>query len=244
MKTIFTLFASLFMSIAVFAAARPTSILTVKSADNADIRVILDGKRFEPHDNAIMFGSMEAGFHSVKIFKQRRNSWFNMSGGNYELVYNTTINLKRRTHLFITVERSGRISMDENRLKRSSDRDYDRNQNRENDYSGQWGDHDNHEGYAAGMSDREFKQVLKSIKSEWLESNKFKSASQIVKTNSLTTAQVEQILLFFSFENNKLELAKQAYVNTVDKKNYPMLFDLFSFSSSKRELERYIDSCK
>ena len=240
MKTIFTLFLSLFMSMAVFAAARPTSILTIKSADNADIRVVLDGKRFEPHDNSIMFGSMEPGRHSIKIFKQRRNGWFNLTGGNYELVYNTTVDLKRRTHLFITVERSGRISMQENRLKRTSDRDYRRN----DDYSGQWGDHDSHDGYAAGMSDREFKQVLKSISSEWLESNKFKSASHIVKNNSFSTAQVEQILLLFSFENNKLELAKQAYLNTVDKKNYPMLFDVFSFSGSKRELERYIDSCK
>jgi len=247
MKTIFTLFASLFMSIAVFAAARPTSILTVKSADNADIRVILDGKRFEPHDNAIMFGSMEPGRHSIKIFKQRKNGWFNLTGGNYDLVYNTTVTLKRRTHLFITVERNGRISMDENRLKRSSELDRDRRDrdfDREDDHSGQWGDHDSHEGYASGMNDREFTQVLKSIKHEWLESNKFKSASQIVKTNSMTTAQVEQILLLFSFENNKLELAKQAYTNTVDKKNYPMLFDLFSYSSSKRELEGYIDSCK
>ena len=244
MKTIFTLFVSLFMSIAVFAAARPTSILTVKSADNADIRVILDGKRFEPHDNAIMFGSMEPGRHSIKIFKQRSNGWFNLTGGNYELVYNTTVNLKRRTHLFITVERSGRISMQENRLKRASDRDNDRRDDRENDYNGQWGDHDSHDGYASGMNDREFKQVLKSISNEWLETNKFKSASQIVKTNSLTTAQVEQVLLLFSFENNKLELAKQAYMNTVDKKNYSRLFDVFSYSSSKRELERYIDSCK
>src|SRR5688572_16031188 len=65
MKTIFTLFLSLIMSMAVFAAARPTSILTVKSADNADIRVVLDGKRFEPHDNSIMFGSMEPGRHSI-----------------------------------------------------------------------------------------------------------------------------------------------------------------------------------
>ncbi len=244
MKTIFTLFVSLFMSIAVFAAARPSSILTVKAADNADIRVILDGKRFEPHDNAIMFGSMEPGRHSIKIFKQRSNGWFNLKGGNYELVYNTTVDLKRRTHLFITVERSGRISMQENRLKRASDRDYDRKDDRENDYNGQWGDHDSHDGYASGMSDREFRQVLKSISNEWLETNKFKSASQIVKTNSLTTAQVEQVLLLFSFENNKLELAKQAYMNTVDKKNYSMLFDVFSYSSSKRDLERYIESCK
>jgi hypothetical protein len=105
---------------------------------------------------------------------------------------------------------------------------------------GQWGDYDNHEGYASGMNDREFKSVLQSIEKEWLESNKLKSASQIVKNNSLSTAQVEQLVLLFSFENNKLELAKQAYANTVDKRNYSRLFDVFSFNSSKVELERYI----
>jgi hypothetical protein len=98
-------------------------------------------------------------------------------------------------------------------------------------------------GMQGGMSDREFRRVLNSISDEWLESNKFKSASHIVKNNSLSTAQVEQILLLFNFENNKLELAKDAYLNTVDKKNYPMLFDAFSYNSSKRELEKYIDSC-
>ena len=115
-----------------------------------------------------------------------------------------------------------------------NDRDYDF------DRDGQWGDYDNHEGYAGGMNDREFKDVLKSIEKEWLESNKLKSASQVVKTNNVTTAQVEQILLMFSFENNRLELAKQAYASTVDKRNYSRLFDVFSFNSSKVELERYI----
>jgi hypothetical protein len=250
MKTIFTLFASLFMSIAVFAAARPNSILTIKSVDNADIRVVLDGKRFQPNDNSIMFGSMEPGQHQIKIFRKKRNAWFNMNGSRYELVYNTTIDLKRRTHLFITVERNGRISMMENRISR----DYDRNDNRDNGYGrndrnnewendGQWGDYDHHEGYARPMSDRDFSNVLHSIKKEWLESNKFKSASQIIKTNNFTTAQVEQILLLFSFENNKLELAKQAYMNTIDKGNYHRLYDVFSFNSSKKELEKYIDSC-
>lgn len=251
MKTIFTLFASLFMSIAVFAAARPMSMLTIKSVDNAEIRVVLDGKRFQPNDNSIMFGSMEPGRHDIKIYRQRKNAWFNLNGKGYELVYNTTIDLKRRTHLFITVERNGFISMQENRIKK----DFDWNDGNDNGYgrhdrdddrdkNGQWGEYDQHDGYARPMSDREFKNVLLSIDKEWLESNKFKSASQVVKTNNFTTAQVEQILLLFSFENNKLELAKQAYMNTVDKRNYSNLFDVFSFNSSKKELERYIDSCK
>lgn len=244
MKTIFTLFASLFMSIAVFAAARPTSVLTIKSVDNADIRVVLDGKRFQPNDNSIMFGSMEPGRHDIKIYRQRKNAWFNIHGRGYELVYNTTIDLKRRTHLFITVERNGYISKMENRIRNDRDWNDDRDRDYDNDNDGQWGDYDQHDGYARPMGDREFKNVLLSIDKEWLEGNKFKSASQVVKTNNFTTAQVEQILLLFSFESNKLELAKQAYMNTVDKRNYENLFDVFSFNSSKRELEKYIDSCR
>lgn len=241
MKTIFTLFASLLMSMAVLAAARPTSILTIKSVDNASIRVVLDGKRFQPNDNSIMFESMEPGLHDIKIYRQRKNAWFHMNGRGYELVYNTTIDLKRRTHLFITVERNGRISMMENRIRRDNDRDDD--YDRDYDQDDQWGDYDQHDGYARPMNDWEFRNVLRSIDKEWFESNKFKSATQVIKTNNFTTAQVEQILLLFSFENNKLELAKQAYPNTVDKRNYRNLFDVFSFNSSKRELEQYMDSC-
>lgn len=247
MKTIFTLVASLFMSIAVFAAAKPKSILTIKSVDNSDIRVILDGKRFDPNDNAIMFGSIDAGRHDIKIFREKKNSFFNMNGKRYELVFNTTIDLKRRTHLFITVEKNGFISKQENRVKRDWDWDAHDNDNaysHGNDNDGQWGDYDSHEGYASGMNDREFKNVLQAIDKEWLESNKLKSATQIVKSNNLTTAQVEQVLILFSFENNKLEIAKEAYINTVDKRNYSRLYDVFSFNSSKTELERYIRSCE
>ena len=249
MKTFFTLLTSLFMSIAVFAAAKPQSILTIKSADNSDIRVVLDGKRFEPNDNSVMFRGIDNGYHTIKVFKQKRNGIFHLAGKKYDLVYNTSINLKKRTHLFITIERNGRISMQENKIKRDWDGqdeawDNGRDRRNERDYDfdrdDQWGDYDNHEGYASGMNGREFKIVLQSIEKEWLESNKLKSASQIVRVNSLSTAQVEQLLLLFSFENNKLELAKQAYANTVDKRNYSRLLDVFSFNSSKVELERYI----
>jgi hypothetical protein len=105
---------------------------------------------------------------------------------------------------------------------------------------GKWDDYDANEGYIGGMSDREFNNVIQSIDKEWLETNKLKSASQVVKTNHLTTAQVKQMLLLFSFETNKLELAKQAYTNTVDKRNYSMVNDVFSYSASKKELDRYI----
>lgn len=91
------------------------------------------------------------------------------------------------------------------------------------------------------MNDREFSRVLDAMEKEWLESNKMKSASQIISTNFLTSAQVRQMLQLFTFENNKVDLAKQAYGKVVDQRNYmATISNEFSYSSSKDELARYI----
>lgn len=246
MKKIFTLFASLFMGIAVFAAdAKPKSMLTVKSLDMGDVRIVLDGRRFESADNSLMIRELSAGFHQIKIFRQRNNGVFNIFGRRYEVVYNTSLQVRPNTHVVITIDRMGRTSINEIKMRgrgrdRDRDRDWDDKRDFDFDRDGKFGDYDNHYGYERGMDDREFSQVLHSISTEWLESNKLKSATHIVKSNSLTSAQVKQLVLLFSFESNKLDLAKQAYQNTVDKKNYFMINDVFSFNSSKDELARYI----
>ena len=62
----------------------------------------------------------------------------------------------------------------------------------------------------------------------------------LIDADNVPYAQVKEMLLLFSFENNKLELAKQAYASTVDKRNYSMVYDVFSFNTSKTELDRFI----
>ncbi len=147
--------------------------------------------------------------------------------------------VKPKTHVKITIDRFGKPFTEEKKIRGNRKDDWDTDRGYDFDQNGKFGDYDNNYGYE-GMEDREFRQVLQSIDKEWLETNKLKSATQIVRSNSLTSAQVKQLVLMFSFESNKLELAKQAYQNTVDKKNYYMLNDAFSFNSSKDELARYI----
>jgi ABC-type Zn2+ transport system substrate-binding protein/surface adhesin len=261
MKTIFTLLSSLVLSAAVLAApadrgTRQKSTLTIKSSDNADIRVVLDGRRFEPGYSSVMITGLESGYHTVKVYRQKNNGIFNIVGKRYEMVYSTSLQVRPRTDVQINIDRFGRTSIQEqksrgNRDHGRDDRDHgrddrDRNNDWDNDHSydydhdGKLGDYDQHYGYERGMEDREFRTVLQSIEKEWLETNKLKSATQIVRSNSLTSAQVKQLVLMFSFESNKLELAKQAYQNTVDKKNYYIVNDAFSFNSSKDELARFI----
>jgi hypothetical protein len=251
MKTIFTLVASLFLSAAVFANdAKPKSTLTVKSNDMGDVRVVLDGKRFESNTNTVTISDLNAGYHTIKIYHQKNTGLFSILNKRYEVVYNTSLNIKASTMVQLNVDRFGKTTMTESKIRGGR---FDRNWSRDDrdfdfDHDGQMGDYDN--GYAKdnsytysqGMNDRDFSQVLQSISKEWLESNKLKSATQIATTNSLTSAQVKQMVLMFNIESNKLALSKDAYRNTVDKKNYSMIYDVFSFNSSKDDLARYIRS--
>lgn len=263
MKTFFTLLASLIISISVFAAdAKPKSALTIQSADRTDIRVIIDGRRFEPNDNRLRIEGLNAGSHAVKIYQQKNNGVFSILGKKYQVVFNSTVNIKPRADVMISIDRSGKTIITDTKTNGRFDRndrgnngrdnkdwnkdndfDFDHGNNSgdyNNDRDGRFGDYDTRNGYESGMSDREFNRVLESIQKEWLETNKLKSATQTVTTSRLTSAQVTKIVWLFSFENNKLELAKRAYANTVDKRNYNMVNDAFSFNSSKEELARYI----
>jgi hypothetical protein len=51
---------------------------------------------------------------------------------------------------------------------------------------------------------------------------------------------VKELMLLFSFENNKLDIAKSAYRKTIDKQNYLNVNDALTFSSSREELVRFI----
>ncbi|MFI5131336.1 MAG: DUF4476 domain-containing protein, partial [Chitinophagales bacterium] len=207
---------------------------------------------FESATSTITIQDLNAGYHSIKVYHQKSTGFMNIFGRRYEVVYNTSLNIKPGTLIQITVDRFGKARMLESKIlvarndrgrgrdSRDDRNDRDKEHEFDFDHDGQWGDYDNNQGYGRGMNDREFTQVLQAISKEWLETNKMKSASQIVTTNSLTSAQVKQLVLLFNFESNKLELAKQAYANTVDKSNYYMINDVFSFNGSKEELARYI----
>ncbi len=242
MKTIFTLITSLLISASLLAAdARPKSTLTVMSAGNEDIRVVVDGKRFEPNTNSVSIRNLEAGYHTIKVYRQKSNGFFTIIGKRYELAYNATLSIKERTHVQVSIDRNGRASVQQTNIRNERDNGwYGGGRDYSYDRDGQWGDYDNNYGYAGGMDAREFNRLLQSIDREWRETNKMKSATQVAQNNSLTTSQVMQLMQLFAIEGNKLEIAKVAYRNTVDKRNYQQVYSLLSFSSSKAELDRFI----
>ena len=92
------------------------------------------------------------------------------------------------------------------------------------------------------MSPDDFNNVKNSISSKSFEDSKLTIAKQVINANCLLCNQVKEIMLLFSFEDTRLELAKYAYGYTYDIGNYYQLNDAFTFESSIDELNEYINS--
>jgi hypothetical protein len=90
------------------------------------------------------------------------------------------------------------------------------------------------------MSEADFASAKTSISSKSFEDSKLTIAKQIMAANCLLCTQVKEIMMLFSFEDTKLELAKYAYGYTFDIGNYYKLNDAFTFESSIDELNTYI----
>ena len=91
------------------------------------------------------------------------------------------------------------------------------------------------------MSDGDFASAKKSIESKSFEDSKMTLAKQVFNTNCMTSAQVKEIMLLFSFEASRLDFAKYAYGKTYDQGNYYKVNDAFTFESSIDDLNKYIN---
>ena len=230
MKKFSTLLLSSLFSLSLL--AYDGSRLSISTTSNKmDLKIEVDGRRFDMKDNSITLSNLNEGYHSVKIFREVKRNGFGFGNKQkQDVVYSSSVYLKRGFHSDITVNRFGKVLVDERRMDRN-DEWYN-----EDEYdNGGW---DN--GYGNVMSSRDFEMVKDQIRKEWLESNRIVSAKVIIDKNNFTAQQAKELALLFGFENNKLEISKYAYRKTVDKQNYFIVNDVFAFSSSKDELARFI----
>ncbi len=97
-----------------------------------------------------------------------------------------------------------------------------------------------HEPMYYGMSEYDFDQLRGTIDRLSFESSKMQVVRQALGSNYFTTRQVAELIRLMTFESTKLELAKAAYPKTIDRQNYFLINDTFTFESSIRELSEYI----
>ena len=62
----------------------------------------------------------------------------------------------------------------------------------------------------------------------------------VARNTNFTSLQIQSLLNTLSFEDNKLVLAKELYAKCIDRQNFFLVFEVFSFERSKRELSGFI----
>ncbi len=92
------------------------------------------------------------------------------------------------------------------------------------------------------MPTADFEEAKAQMNKVSFAADKMKVAKQVVQANCLSVAQIKEFCKLFSFENDKLEYAKFAYDFTFEKNKYYLVNDVFSFSSSRDELDEFIQS--
>lgn len=130
MKKIYTTLVMLLIGAAVFAGdKRFSGKLTIRSFDNDDIKVMVDGKRFDPEFNSLMLENLRPGFHRVKVFKERDRFFRGFGRNRFELVYEGTIQVRPGTHILLTIDRFNRSKVEVRTIYgrgRGYDHDHDR----------------------------------------------------------------------------------------------------------------------
>lgn len=262
MKKIFTLLAAALVTLTSFADRRD-GMMTITQIGRNDVVVEVDGRRF--NDREIMIRNLEPGRHTVAIYTfDKQNGWKGIFGKQVrkEYLFNTAMIVKPRQHIDIVINRFGKVVVDYNGADidrygkddkwgrdRDNDRDRDYGRDRDDKYDkprDNGYDNRNDNGYdnrndnRTAMDMRSFDMLKDALRRENFENSRLAIAKQSVERNAFSAQQIKQLVNLFAFEKNKLELAKCAYANTVDKKNYFVVYEAFSFSRSKEELAEFI----
>jgi hypothetical protein len=91
-----------------------------------------------------------------------------------------------------------------------------------------------------GMSNTDLNAAKNSMNSTSFDDTRVTTFKQIVSSKCIITSQVKELLQLFSFEDNKLDMAKYAYAYVADPSNYYTINDIFTFDSNKSELSTYV----
>jgi hypothetical protein len=90
------------------------------------------------------------------------------------------------------------------------------------------------------MDDIAFQTAANAVNAEGFSQTKLKIMKQAFNKKCLNVNQVKALMALFNFENDKLDVAKYCYTRCTNRDDYFLVNESFSFSSSKEELDTFI----
>lgn len=87
-----------------------------------------------------------------------------------------------------------------------------------------------------------FVEILKLFQEENFDKNRLSLAKEIFRDRYMSSKEIKEIAQIFTFDDSRLEFLKMAYLKCLDRENFYIVYSTFTFSSSKEELSKYLDS--
>jgi len=98
--------------------------------------------------------------------------------------------------------------------------------------------------YKIPMSDGSFMALYRNVQAQWQTGAKVSAVANIFTntSNYYTTSQARQLIQLIPDESNRVNLAKLSFRGITDPVNFSQLYDLFTYPTSRKELETYVIS--
>lgn len=237
-KLIFFLFALALVSGKSIAGG---SYLQLSLYDDGDFMVTFDDLVYSDPGNIIEFEDIQAGEHILTVEKSSMNDQIKTN-----VLFQGKIKIPAGFNVYAVIDEYNSFSIYKKvpveKGKCKSDCSYYRYIGKKNspEIHDRHDNNNNIECKNVVMSDKDFKDFKKSIGNLNFENSNVTMTKDMLDQNTVSTKQLSVLLTYFTFESNKLDVAKYAYMHTCDKKNYYMLYSSFNFDSSVEELKNYI----
>ena len=236
------------------------SMLKVRLTDNSQITVAVDGRYFNKVGTTVTVGELPPGRHRFTIYAVQQDR---RGRGHEEVVYSGKV----FTHNgFITLFTYDPYSRDTH-LQDQDITSYSQTTPPVNNGVGTYennippqvnnnnSDYGNDNKYVdpntplaspvapesiGTLTDAKTANLKKKVADKKADTEKMNILKDGLKNERYTTDQVAQIMDWFSFESTKVDFAKWAYPNTVDKENFSTLESKLTYKNYEDDLDQFI----
>lgn len=233
MKRVYMFLAAFLVVSMGFSSHPNASELNLRLADGSVFDVMVNDRVFAHRQTSYTISDLRPGRQFVEVVQYPRffNGRFFIDGPP-RVVFSGYIVLPARTSISGFIDFNGRFIETQRFALRGRgnmpNRGRDHRFDREDDFR------------FRPMHPRDFVRLEHVLADIPFEGRRLEAVIHTLRDNRLSSEQLRRLLNLFSFERNRLELAKTAYPNLVDSQNFFIVYDAFAFQSSIRELNRFI----
>lgn len=235
------LFLIAFLAIAPALFALPFSELIISLDERVDFYAEVNGRKYESYNGRVFVNNLRHGNCYIEVYKYGRS----LRGFNLVRVFSGNVDIRPNKRIYAVIDITGRfvISRVENLNPNSNyvapnHHYYD--EYCEDDYYNYGYNNNYNNTYCVGMAPESFNMLLNTMENIPFDKNKMNVAISAISANGINCMQLTEVMRKLSFDSNRLELAKRAYRNVVDKNNAFVLSNAFNFRSNADEFFIYI----